>query len=125
MEADGRLVEDIEDALEAGADGAITKSTANAKLRTAIRAVAAGNRWVSPEIEGLIARDPPAQRLTERQELVLASIVRGLTNADIARQLNIREDSVKEHLNLIFAKLGAANRTEAVAIALRKHLLKT
>lgn len=116
--------DDLSRALEAGADGAITKSNANAQLLTAIRAIAAGKRWVSPEIEKQIATDPPVQKLTERQEVILSSIVRGLTNADIAHQLGIREDSVKEHLNLIFSKIGAANRAEAVAIALRRHLLR-
>ncbi|MDE3275629.1 MAG: response regulator transcription factor [Verrucomicrobiota bacterium] len=116
--------DDLSRALEAGADGAITKSNANAQLLTAIRAIAAGKRWVSPEIEKQIATDPPVQKLTERQEQVLSSIVRGFTNADIAHQLGIREDSVKEHLNLIFSKIGAANRAEAVAIALRRHLLR-
>ena len=51
-------------------------------------------------------------------------MTRGLTNADIARQFDIRESSVKEHVNQICTNLGAANRAEAVAIALRKHLLK-
>ena len=116
--------DELSRALEAGADGAITKSNANAQLLKAIKAVATGQRWISREIEEQIANDPPVQKLTERQEVILSSIVRGLTNADIAHLLGIREDSVKEHLNLIFMKLGAANRTEAVAIALRRHLLK-
>ena len=116
--------DDLSRALEAGADGAITKSNANALLLKAIRAVASGKRWVSREIEEQIANDPPVPKLTDRQELILSSIVRGLTNADISHQLGIREDSVKEHLNLIFTKIGAANRAEAVAIAMRRHLLK-
>ena len=62
--------------------------------------------------------------LTPRQSEILHSITRGFTNADIARQLGIREDSVKEHVNAIFAKLGAANRSEAITIALRKHLVQ-
>ena len=55
---------------------------------------------------------------------ILEGLTRGLTNKDIATTLGIREDRVKVHINTIFSKLGAANRTEAVAIALRKHLLK-
>ena len=51
-------------------------------------------------------------------------MVRGLTNPDISKQLGIRRDGVKEHINAILTKIGASNRTEAVAIALRKHLLK-
>ena len=50
--------------------------------------------------------------------------MRGLTNADIAKQLDISVDAVKQHLNAVCEKLGAANRAEAVAIALRKQLLK-
>ena len=72
----------------------------------------------------MIRTDPPIQNLTERQLEILNSVMRGFTNQDIARQLNIREDSVKEHLYNIFDKMGASNRAEAVAIALRKHLLK-
>ena len=116
--------DDLAHALEAGADGALTKATANAKLLTAIRTVADGRRVIAPEITKRIEQDPPAPELTDRQRTILGSITRGLTNADIARQLGIREDSVKEHLNTIFAKIGAANRAEAVAIALRKRLLK-
>lgn len=50
--------------------------------------------------------------------------MRGLTNDDIAKQFAIQRSSVKDHLTAIFEKLGAANRAEAVSIALRKHLLK-
>ena len=51
-------------------------------------------------------------------------MVRGLSNPDIAKLLGIRRDGVKQHINAILSKIGASNRTEAVAIALRKHLLK-
>ena len=52
-------------------------------------------------------------------------MTRGLTNHDIARELSISEDRVEQHIRALLEKLGAANRTEAVAIAFRKHLLKT
>ena len=116
--------DDIARALDAGASGAILKSASNDKLIAAIRSVATGRTSVSKEIAEMIRTDPPIQDLTERQLEILNSVMRGFTNQDIARQLNIREDSVKEHLCNIFEKIGAANRTEAVAIALRKHLLK-
>ena len=115
----------IAHALSAGATGALMKSTEFSEFVTAIRRVAAGERVIAPEIARQLAEDPPVPELTPRQAEILQSITRGLTNADIARQLGIREDSVKEHVNAIFAKLGAANRSEAVAITLRKHLLKT
>ena len=116
--------DDLSRALNAGADGAIMKSAANAELVAAIRDIAAGNRAVSPEISRLISQDPPLPELTPRQKDILASMVRGLTNKDIARELGIRSDGVNQHIMAILEKLGAANRTEAVAIALRKHLLK-
>ena len=115
----------IAHALSAGATGALMKSTEFSEFVAAIRRVAAGERVIAPEIARQLAEDPPVPELTPRQAEILQSITRGLTNADIARQLGIREDSVKEHVNAIFAKLGAANRSEAVAITLRKHLLKT
>ena len=68
--------------------------------------------------------DPPILGLTGRQTEVLQSLVRGLTNKDIAKQLGLSARSVEEHVNHILEKVGAANRAEAVAIALRKHLLK-
>ena len=116
--------DDLSRALNAGADGAIMKSAANAELVAAIRDIAAGKRTVSPEISRLISQDPPLPELTPRQKDILASMVRGLTNKDIARELGIRSDGVNQHIMAILEKLGAANRTEAVAIALRKHLLK-
>ena len=71
-----------------------------------------------------MAEDPPVPRLTPRQAEVLQSMTHGLTNRDISAQLGIRQDRVDEHVAAILTKIGAANRTEAVAIALRKHLLK-
>ena len=114
----------IVQALEAGAAGAVMKSAENAELITAIRKVAGGERYVSSEIKDLLDSDPPISSLTGRQSEVLQSLSLGLTNKDIARQLGISERSVEEHVNNLLAKIGASNRTEAVAIALRKHLLK-
>jgi len=117
--------DELAGALAAGASGAIIKSSEYSELLTAIRTVNAGGRAISPEIERLIEEDPPVPQLSARQLEILQSVARGLTNADIAKQLNISADMVKEHLNALFSKIGAANRSEAVAIALRKHLLKT
>ena len=114
----------IANALNAGATGALMKSAPNSQLVETIRAVARGERAISEDVERLMEEDPPAQALTPRQMEILDGLTRGLTNQDIAKELGIREDRVKGHVNTIFTKLGAANRTEAVAIALRKHLLK-
>ncbi len=111
-------------ALELGAAGAVMKTAEDAELVSIIRTVASGGRVISDEIKKLLAEDPPAEKLTPRQMDILESVTRGLTNADIAKQLGLREQSVKEHISSIFAKIGAANRSEAVAITLRKQLLK-
>ena len=114
----------IAHALKVGAAGALLKSADFSALVAAIHTVAAGGHVIDPEVQKLLKNDPPLPELTSRQEEILALVTRGLTNADIARQFDIRESSVKEHVNQICSKLGAANRAEAVAIALRKHLLK-
>ena len=117
--------DELASALAAGADGAISKSTANRTLISAIRGVAKGKHTVADEIETIIANDPPSGTLTPRQIEILASISRGLTDRDIAEQLEIRLDGVNGHVRAILKRLHAANRTEAVTIALRKRLLGT
>ena len=114
----------IAQALRNGARGAMLKNADNAQLAQAIRKVAGGGEYVSPEIRQQLAVEPPIPDLTPRQKEILASMIRGLTDRDIARQLGIRQDGVNEHVSAILRKIGAANRTEAVAIAIRKHLLK-
>lgn len=116
--------DDLAAALRNGAAGAINKSADNSRIVAAIYAVAEGRESVSPEIRRLIAEDPPAPGLSARQSEILQSITRGLSNQEIAKQLGISPESVKEYVNNLFAKIGAANRTEAAAIALRKHLTK-
>ena len=114
----------ISHALEAGASGALVKTTELPEFLSAIHTAAAGGRVISPEIEQVLAEDPPVPELTPRQADVLASVTRGFSNEDIARQLGLSIGTVKDYLNATFAKIGASNRAEAVAIALRKHLLK-
>lgn len=111
-------------ALEAGATGALMKTAEDETLVATIRRVVAGERVISPDIRRQLAANPPVPELTPRQRDILASMTRGLTNKDIACELGIRRDGVDKHVNALLAKIGAANRTEAVAIALRKQLLK-
>ena len=116
---------DVARAVRAGAVAALMKDTPNDELLNAIRAIAAGEHVFSPEIRKTIAKDPDPPVLTERQQEILKFITSGLRNSDVARQLGISTDAVKQHLNAICNKLGAVNRAEAIAIALRKQLLKT
>lgn len=115
---------DVARALSAGAAGAIVKDSTNDELLTAIRTVAAGGESISPVIRKSLDYNPNPPEFTKRQTEILFSVTRGLTNADIAKQFGISTDAAKQHVMAIFKKLGAANRAEAVTIALQKHLLK-
>ena len=116
--------DDITRAMAVGASGAILKNADNGNIIDAIRAIVSGKQVFSREVRKLMKDDPPTPALSPRQQDILASLTRGLTNNDISKQLGISIPSVKTHLVALFSKLGAANKTEAVAIALRKHLLK-
>lgn len=109
-------------ALEAGAKGALLKSSPFKEITLAIKETFAGRPYIAGEITRILAEDPPIKPLTPRQHAILKELVRGLSNADIARELSISEDVVKEHVIAILARLDAANRTEAVSIA-HRHLL--
>ena len=115
----------IAHALAAGAKGAILKNADNAELVKAIRKVAKGGEFLSQEIQQQLLADPPIPKLTPRQKEILTQMVRGLTDRDIAHLFGIRQDGVNDHVSAILAKLGAANRTEAVAIAMRKHIVES
>lgn len=110
-------------ALAEGARGAILKSADLPELREAIAAVAAGKRYLSAEVEQILTDDPPMPHLSGRQLEILRLAARGLSNSDISKILKISTPVVGEHLRAVFAKIGAANRTEAVAVAMRKNLL--
>ena len=114
---------DVARAIAAGASGAIMKDASMEDQLHAIRTVASGDKVLSPEIEKAV-QEEPLPEFTERQQLILESIARGLPNKDIANMLDISSDAVKQHFAAICAKLGAANRAEAVNVAHRKHLLK-
>ena len=116
--------DDVAKALEAGAVGALMKTSDESEIIAAIRTVVAGGHAVSEEIRRLMAESPPAPELTPRQLEILNSLSRGYSNAEIAKVFGINEFTVREHVVNIMAKLEASNRAEAVAIALRKSLLK-
>ena len=114
----------IASALNAGASGAVMKNIECSELADVIRAVIGGQTVVSPEIRKNLKSSPPIDELTERQRQILTAMVDGRTDADIAAALKLSANSVRDHITAIYNKLGADNRAEAVAIALKKHLLK-
>ena len=115
---------DMARALKYGALGAQVKEAPAEALIDAVHAVMAGDKAISPEIQQAVDQDSDIPVLTERQRGILESAIRGLTNKEIGAQFDLSPLSVKKYLSIIFAKIGAANRTEAASIALRKHLLK-
>ena len=115
---------DVARAVEAGASGAIMKDASTDEQLSAIREVAAGGRVIAPEIKRYMDSNPMPPAFTQRQMQILEFVTQGLSNKEIANHLDISTDAVKQHLAAIFTKIGAANRSEAVSIALRKQLLK-
>jgi DNA-binding NarL/FixJ family response regulator len=114
----------IAHALEAGASGAIMKTADDAMIVSAIRKVAAGETYISPDVRRQLEESPPVPKLSPRQTEVLTEIAHGKSNKEIAAQLGIRLDSVEDIANTLYAKLGVSNRAEAVDVAHRKHLLQ-
>ena len=115
---------ELRQALDAGACGAVSKTSDYSVLIDAIRSAAAGQRALSPDIEDLLTCETPSIALTDRQTEVLQLIAKGLTRTEIASVLGVSLATVKKHLELIFAKLGVANRTEAASIAISQQLVK-
>lgn len=115
--------EELVDALDAGATSAITKNISNEDLVAAIRDTAAGRRRLSPEIAEALQSERLKPSLTQRQKTILESITRGLSNDEISLQMDLSKTRIKQHIYELYEKLGAANRAEAVAIAMRMRLL--
>lgn len=115
---------DIAHAIDAGASGALVKDAEYDTLVAAIRAIADGGTAFSPEIEGMLKKEPHPPTLTERQRQILEHAIHGMSADQISKRLNLSPFTVNEHLNIIKRKLGASNRAEAIAIALRKYLIK-
>ena len=114
---------DMSRAISNGARGAQAKEAPTEDLVDAIRTVAAGGTAIAPDILNYVKENEPPP-LTEKQMNILKSVTRGLSNKDIARELDISPVVVKKQLSAIFAKLGAATRAEAASIAIQKHMIK-
>ncbi|HYL43126.1 MAG TPA: response regulator transcription factor [Ktedonobacteraceae bacterium] len=116
-------------AMKAGAIGYLLKDTQAPELRRAIKAAAAGQVQLSPQASSYLMRElrtpETIEALTEREMEVLHLLVQGHSNKEIARALQIAEDTVKVHVKHILAKLGVQSRTQAVLYAIRLGLVPT
>ncbi|MGH8902065.1 MAG: response regulator [Egibacteraceae bacterium] len=129
--------EDLYDAIKAGANGYLLKEISIEEVAGAIRSVHMGQSLISPsmaskllnEFAAMARKDEekqqmPAPRLTDREMEVLTLVAQGLNNRDIAKQLYISENTVKNHVRNILEKLHLHSRMEAVVYAVREKLLE-
>lgn len=128
---------DLYEAIKAGASGYLLKEISIDEVAAAVRAVHGGQSLISPSMasklldefasmlkQGDERQQVPAPRLTEREMEVLRLVARGLNNRDIAKQLYISENTVKNHVRNILEKLQLHSRMEAVVYAVRERLLE-
>jgi len=115
---------EIQRALEAGARGYMLKSMPPKELVEVIRQVHAGKKRIPPQLAAQLAEHMSDEDLTPREVEVLSQIAGGNRNRDIAEKLFITEETVKVHIKHIMEKLGASDRTQAVAIGVRRGIIE-
>jgi NarL family two-component system response regulator LiaR len=118
----------VQKALQAGAISYLLKNVSADELATAIRAAHVGRSTLAPEAAEALVRavtqpPEPGFDLTARERDVLELMVKGLSNVEIAESLVVSQSTIKTHVSSILAKLGVAGRTEAVALAIQRHLV--
>jgi DNA-binding NarL/FixJ family response regulator len=127
----------VYDALSAGASGFLLKDASGADLVTAIRVVSGGDALLAPSVTRRLIDDfarlkrqerpsrPPPDTLTPRETDVLRLVARGMSNAEIAGELTLAEQTIKSHVGNMLAKLGLRDRTQAVVYAYENGLAST
>jgi len=115
---------EMQRALAAGARGYLLKSMPPKDMLAAIRQVHAGRKSIPTEVAAQLAEHLADESLTAREIDVLSRVAGGNRNRDIAEQLSISEETVKVHMKHIMDKLGASDRTQAVAIAIRRGIIQ-
>jgi two-component system NarL family response regulator len=116
--------DDVERALRAGAKAYLLKDVDPGELVACVRAVHAGRSWVSPAIAAKLAERLMRVELTPREMGVLRELATGKSNKEIAAALGIVEGTVKLHVTRLYEKLGVSSRTEALAVAMRRGLIR-
>jgi two-component system NarL family response regulator len=116
--------EDVRRVFDAGIYGYLSKDKDSTELLKAIRAVGQGNRYLPPEISLLLAKSEHSSHLTARELEILKLIAEGRANKQIGEMLTLSENTVKNHVKSILAKLNAKDRTHAVTEALKRGLFQ-
>lgn len=115
---------EIKRALTKGALGFICKDAEPEDLVAAIRTVAAGRKYIPPDIAGILSEHIGSEDLTATESNVLRMIVGGMSNKEIAFALDVSENTVKSHVKNIFGKLGVSDRTTAATTAIKRGLIR-
>ena len=115
---------EIQRALQAGARGYLLKNMPPSEILNVIRQVHSGKKRVPPEVAAQLAEHMSDEGLTAREVEVLRRVAGGNRNRDIADLLFISEETVKVHIKHIMDKLGAKDRTQAIAIAVRRGIIE-
>jgi NarL family two-component system response regulator LiaR len=119
----------VEGVLKAGATGYLLKNVSADELVTAVRRAAGGQPSLSPEAAQVLIQkvnqpDQPGGDMTDREREILALMIEGISNSEIAERIFVSQSTVKFHVSNILSKLGVSSRTEAVAIAVKHHLVE-
>lgn len=116
--------DEIQAALDAGAAGYLQKSAERDELITALRAVAAGGRYLPAGLAEHLADLQLGPTITTREREILARVAQGRANKEIAADLGIAEDTVKRHISNVFQKLNVNDRAQATAEAIRRGIIR-
>jgi len=111
-------------ALAAGVNGLITKSSPLSEVVRAVRAIAAGGTYVDPLLGGPLALNDGHPSLSERDEMLLEFLSNGLTDERIGEQLHLSSETVRANIRKVVRSLGARNRAHAVALALKTGVIE-
>jgi DNA-binding NarL/FixJ family response regulator len=116
--------EHIHRALEAGALGYLLKNSQGSSLPEAVRMVSAGKPWMPTEVRQCLARRKAYEELTGRENEVLVHLARGRSTKEIGCALLISEHTAKDHIKSLMRKLRVSDRTEALAIAVQRGIVR-
>ena len=115
---------EISRSLKNGASGYVCNDISAADLTEAIRAVAAGKKYLQAEVANILGENFGREELTKTERKILQAIVAGKANKEIAFDLNVSENTVKTHVKNVFEKLGVSDRTSAATLAIKRGLVR-